>query len=457
MAHVNIVLDALERYVGTCESHAHELCGGDAACVEALIQHRERHYSDSAARSFDVGAISSQFSGVMPDYTWPSTALLRLVHDQTLAAPWSNPLRRSIAVTSALARLAERGIPADAIMRTCLGPVLIRHILLNVATMWLSVGRGDFEPSNIPRHFEPWFAIFDKEPALKMGADLELNEVVVAAMNGLPNLEAKEWIRNAAIAHLLDWRIDNFLRVKPSLDETVLPAGRDATQWIFDRFTKTSTDDWEKTSLEWELVFAHHPKQVASQVAVPLDLLLERPCSDELIVESMRRRLLTSVGDDPIVGDLKAIEILETIISLLNSGQYEQARLLSRRAREIAPNHQQVSNAMAFCTIPFDPREARRLIDQLVNLTPFESVLATVNRISSYIVEGNLDEAKGLLSGIRDPYGMYEAYLWEPVSLEDKVPEIRWTRVDEWIVRAMSVCSQIATSEKGNAKPSLEP
>jgi hypothetical protein len=33
----------------------------------------------------------------------------------------------------------------------------------------------------------------------------------------------------------------------------------------------------------------------------------------------------------------------------------------------------------------------------------------------------------------------------------------RWTRVDEWIVRAMRVCSQIATSEKGNAKPSLEP
>jgi len=132
-------------------------------------------------------------------------------------------------------------------------------------------------------------------------------------------------------------------------------------------------------------------------------------------------------------------------------------RLMSRRAREIAPNHQQVSNALAFCTIPFDPREARRLIDQLVNLTPFESVLATVNKISSYIVEGSPDEAKDLLSGIRDPYGMYEAYLWEPASLEDKIPEIRWTRVDEWIVRAMSVCSQVATSEKGNAKPSLEP
>jgi hypothetical protein len=168
-------------------------------------------------------------------------------------------VRRSIAVTSALARLAERGIPADEIMRTCLGPVLIRHILLHVAAMWLSVARGDLDPSDIPHHFEPWFVIFDKEPALKIGADLELSEVLVAAMNGLPIRAAKEWVREAAIAHLLDWRVDNFLHVKLSPDETVLPAGRDATQWIFDRFTKTSTDDWEKTSLEWELVGSFAP------------------------------------------------------------------------------------------------------------------------------------------------------------------------------------------------------
>src|SRR5699024_8602775 len=102
-----------------------------------------------------------------PDPSWSTPALLTLVRN--LVSPEARASRtereRVLLATSALARLGERGISVDAVMRTCRRRVLRRAAFLNVAIGWLEFQRGrgldDDDPAG------PLIRLLDDEESLQ--------------------------------------------------------------------------------------------------------------------------------------------------------------------------------------------------------------------------------------------------------------------------------------------------
>jgi len=139
-------------------------------------------------------------------------------------------------------------------MRTCLGPALVRRIIVQISAFWTLAREGKADRSRL-RTLEAWFVLLDNEPQLATQNSVPMPDVVVAALHGQTGKVAKEWVAHAAVTHLIGWRLDNYLRADVSDDDVILVAGSDSTRWVFDRFTETYLDEWRRTSLEWELVF----------------------------------------------------------------------------------------------------------------------------------------------------------------------------------------------------------
>ena len=100
-----VTATALERYADQCGEEGHQGCNGSLACERVAAHEVQQALVDSRARSFDVGGLAAQFRNREPSATWPTTALLRVVHDGLERAPWSSgAFHRSVMITSALAR-----------------------------------------------------------------------------------------------------------------------------------------------------------------------------------------------------------------------------------------------------------------------------------------------------------------------------------------------------------------
>jgi hypothetical protein len=177
-----------------------------------------------------------------------------------------------------------------------------------------------------------------------------MTPVAVAALAGGPAEAANEWVRTAAVAHIIAWRVDGYLRVDRSIEDFVLPAGKDATRWIFDRFSKTYPDEWLTTSHPWELVFNRQPAMTANRVGLPLSLLEERFVTDDAIIGALDRRLTSPHDQDVLESGLRTEELFEAIVALLEAREFQSACILARQSCEASP---QVSSFP--CSMPFVP------------------------------------------------------------------------------------------------------
>src|ERR1035437_6466464 len=346
----DIVGVALKRLAQDCGSDGHRMCGSTMGCLAALEAHQAAARREEAARGFDVGRVRALHGDGLPAHNWSTTALMREVNDRVLAPPFREPLRRSIAVTLGLARLGERGLPPDAIIRTCLGPTLVRHILVQAASFWCAERQGRLERKSLAPNLAGWLELLDQEERISGLDGSEMTPVAVAALAGGPAEAAHEWVRTAAVAHIIAWRVDGYLRVDRSIEDFVLPAGKDATRWIFDRFTKTYPDEWLTTSHPWELVFNRQPAMTANRVGLPLSLLEERFVTDDAIIGALDRRLTSPHDQDVLESGLRTEELFEAIVALLEAREFQSACILARQSCEASP---QVSSFP--CSMPFVP------------------------------------------------------------------------------------------------------
>jgi hypothetical protein len=151
----------LEAAARTCASGEHHGCAGSLLCHEAWVVQDTALAHDVRARAYDV-LIEVRAATGEPSQDWSTAALLRTVYDLVLQPPWeSDRLWRSMTVTSALARLGERGILPDAVLRTALADSLRRQMVVHVVGAHQAVVSGAVEFDDLPPTLAGWLFVLE--------------------------------------------------------------------------------------------------------------------------------------------------------------------------------------------------------------------------------------------------------------------------------------------------------
>lgn len=430
-------IDVFARLTRACANAGHLDCLSPSECQALFdVLETDQQRVEDAAR-FDIFVPYRQREHSEPNLTWPTAALVRCVETLIVQPPWGqNAFRRSVWITSALARLGERGFNADAVLRTCLAPSLKRRLSVHIATAW-HTGRSQKVPAaEFPYQIQSWLEEFERITGL--GVDHNrippLEEVLVKASTGDFGQFVDTWIATTATAHVVGWQLDDALTVEVLPTDVVLPGGATATRWVFDRFSQTYLDDWQSESLSWELSYAQAPELTASRAGVPLHVLEERPSATSLALEAIVRRHTGAggIGASSAFGGVDLSEIQHQIVFLATAGDIKQAQELARAATEKTPHHADIRNAFAFSLIPTDPDTARSHFERDRTATP----LSSLNIIACLLAGGKTNEAQRQIVALRESGGPpIQAWLWSPKYLL-KGPEstiIQYYESPDWL------------------------
>lgn len=430
-------LDLVSRLAVACAESGHLSCQNAEDC-ESMLQDLEAvKVQVEASAHYDNFVPYQQREQTEPNAAWPMTALVRCITTLMAQPPWGeDAFRRSVWLTSAMARLGAMGLPADAVLRTCAAPALKRRIIFHIATAWH--GRCDLEGDvyTIPQVLHPWIAKLEELTGLRFGSDRvpPLEEVLVKASTGSFSDLIDDWIANTATSHVIAWRLDNAFRVEVLPTDVVLAGGITATKWVFDRFSQTYLDDWDEESLVWELCYAQSPQMTADKVGIPLRVLEERPSAIVLALDAIVRRrtdpecIVTSsafAGVD--IGELQ-----EQIVFLANAGDIRQAQDLARAATQKTPHQPQLSNAYAFTLIPSNPAIARSQFEE----DNAGDMLSDLNIMACFLTEGKKDRVAEILSTLRSTeHSALRAWLWTPSYLLGRSSDsiMQYYEVSEWL------------------------
>lgn len=435
-------LATLERLADGCNSGGHQLCAQTLECRLALDKMVAAKNSREMAAKFDAGRerLSLQFE--QPSETWSTSALLRTARDLLLTPPTSNPWWRSISITTSLARLGERGLSADVVVRTGLARDLVKLIVRDAAMFWCASVLEDVEEVEVPEVLAPWVALLQSDPSLASHKNELPPHIASVALAGDVGAAAEQWIRNAAIGHIVGWRVDDYLRVEREPRDLVLPGGKDATHWVTERFNLTYVPEWRATSLQWEQMLNSDPSGTASAAGVPLTLLQERAVTADMLNSALRAKLIERVDEEFEQRELGDSSIA-ALARLLEGRQYDTALQMAQRFHEAHPQATHFAMAYAFCLIATDPARAR---SSLESFHPSEgSVGATIRQInlaSCALIDRNLDKASEHIAGIVTETDS-AAWLWDPVSLVSGEPQVRYWLIEEWVEQFAVATSMI--------------
>ena len=380
---------------------------------------------DVSARRYDLRQLDEDWVGGLPDASWSTAALVLRVRSGILTPPWVDPLRRSISVTQSLGLLGERGLHADAYVRSYLVRPLTRRIVGEATHAYLhrqdvKGGRDDYPPQ-----VTDWF---DDIEALR-GSTARAPEVLAAVFASPMMDRAAQWISSAAMAHIVDWRSVDYLSVQSDARDLVLPGGTDATNWVFDRFSLTSMAEWRRGSVEWELAFAQEPQRVSDFVGVPRAVLDERPTSLELALTAQLQGLVSIGGREEVAKGVYVTEMIEQILAALRLGDFDRALREARKAHSMAPHEFVTTNALAFCLVAIQPGEVVDLLNGVSPRGAEESGLIAANQASALVRLGRRREAEQLLTMVT---GDTTAYLWGPSSLVEEIPTVDLVSMGAW-------------------------
>lgn len=430
---VDIVGLALDRLATECATSGHGLCGG-RQCEEVLRAHQLELEREDLARGFDVGREQITRSGLPPSYDWSTSALLRTVHDYIILPPIRDGLKRSIFLTTALARLGERGLPPDAIVRTGFGREMGQQILLHAAAFWWSAKAGSLERAEVPAVLQGWVDLLDELPRLAGLRNPDFADVMSVALSGASRDRSQEWLRTAAMGDLIDWRLVAGVPERLRPDEVVLPGGKDATRWVCDRFTKTYVSDWLPSSLPWELAFNRNPTRTAARVGVHVRLLQERVVTEQMVIDALSGTIGELDAESPLEGDLAPNEVVATLGSMLELGQLTGARAMARRLHEAYPRTPGLGMAYAFCSIPEDPGGATSVMERLALTIPHSVAVMQANLATCALFESDVARARAAAAAIDiDAAGSHPVWLWDPLAAFNLRAVVRFCTIADWL------------------------
>lgn len=356
-----IIGRALNEMAVLCAEDQHDRCDLTLSCEHAVVEWAgSGHHFDARRELLDA-------TSAWPDHTWTTTALLRLIHDVADERSEESGLRRGLLATSTLARLAERGLGSDVVLRTCLGGLISRRAVTRAAYLWHETRvRGAARDLG---WFRPWVALLDDDPLLEGSTTANFSDVLVIASQGAVGRAAKAWIDTAAATHVLSYRVTDYVSSDVRDSDRTLPCGEDATIWVSDRLTKTYLDDWAGSSLEWELAYRCDADGVITAVGLAPSILLERHVPLAPIHAEMTSRLLARGSLGILPNGLQPHELVETLVQLTRDGNGAAASDLARRAARQMPRNRQILVAAGFCATPQNLAQARSLLERARDLT----------------------------------------------------------------------------------------
>ncbi|WP_218026425.1 hypothetical protein, partial [Microbacterium lacticum] len=72
----------------------------------------------------------------------------------------------------------------------------------------------DIERVEVPDVLAPWVALLQADPSLARHKNELPPHIASVALAGDLGATAEKWIRNAAIAHIVSWRVDDYLALR---------------------------------------------------------------------------------------------------------------------------------------------------------------------------------------------------------------------------------------------------
>lgn len=147
--------------------------------------------------------------------------------------------------------------------------------------------------------------------------------------------------------------------------------------------------------------------------------------------------------------DMTGMEIMETIVSLLQAQMLPAARDLARKAHRERPADMRLKLIHAFCTIPFDAEEAEGLLNGLAGDLE-HSPAATLDRAAVALMHGRAADAVAIAATVDASEQSSCAWLWDPVSLPGS-PRIMYGSAREWSERLKGTASALPSSARQGA------
>lgn len=428
---------ALRVFVSECETRHHELCGGNGSCLELLAELQRSRDVVQRSRRFDARRETLTRQGEVPTSEWSTTALIRTTLDLILTPPSENWIWRSIVITSALARLGERGLSPDAILRTGLGKDLTRRVLLASAAFLAAEQSSDLKREEIPSFLDGWCDLLAAEQAQNQ----EPAPPVLAALSLSPEAAntVEEWLSHAAVGHLLGWRINDYLVVDRCADDMVFLGGVDATIWVCDRLARTFLTEWKGTSLQWELAYCRAPVETAIRAGVDPAILAERTCTEDMVVTELSGRLSRPGHRDEVDHRVTAEDLIPSLALMLKQGNLAAALAQARRAYQAYPAEPALALAYAFCCIPEDRAEARRVLEHLRTDRAETRSLVAANLAVCALFDGCPGDAIDRAEQIVDVKHADTMWLWDPEEASQGRAAVRLELLQDWLPRLRAV------------------
>lgn len=433
-----VIQDALLRFEEACTSSMHQFCGGSRTCEKGIAKLGAWRSDQARAHLFDARRGVFERNDHLPQHDWSTSALLVYAREQLESQPNIRSLRRATGITMALARLGERGIPADCTVRKCIGPKLLRRIITVTANVWCDVAEGRMHREMVPE-LEAWLQAIDEEVAKSDWDASDRGKVILRSLQGVPRVRAEKWLAQAAVAHVLAWRLDDYTKTRVHAEDLSIGGDESASKWVFDRFTSTYLDEWSESSLDWEAAFKTYPDRIAGVIGVPLLVLQERVVTDEQIAQARIRSLLS---DDAVItiDGIPAVEIVELAITQLESGRVDGALSMSEDALRKAPRSALLQLLVAFCQLPSDPVLSREVWQKEIarcdagGKAVVDVDILKIDLAASHLMEGRGEEARRVLRSVQAETDEVAAWLWDPASLPDS-PAVGYFSIEDWLAR----------------------
>lgn len=424
-------LRALHRYARQCRDTDHRDCDPPGICEQAWEAAAQKIDFDAAARQYDIGAQRRPPAVEQPAHTWSTVALFRVVVRQLFnERPWAQmAFRRTVWLTSALAKLGERGIPPDAVIRTYFGTRICRAMTLEIVSAKMALLDGRVTIDQLPPQVRDWLP--------HLPARQTFDELAIESLTGPFAEDMQQWIRHAALAHLLDWRHDAQL-VDIAPEDCAVPAGAEATRWLVDRFTRTALDDWFRSSLDWELAYRSDPLGTSRAVGVSPNVIAERPISEAMVINAIGRRIREPSSHDEVFAGMSRVEVMDNIIGLSLRHERQAALALTRKALQVRPTDSDFGQAMAFLLIPVNTVVARhRLLELRVSRGDSDPLINACLAICALREGGHADAVDGLkaLAALDEAFS---CWLWTPETLTSPEPELGEFSISEWASEVLS-------------------
>lgn len=436
------VRDALLLFEEACSRSGHELCLGRKTCIEGLEAVGRWRHEQATASQFDAARQLMLRQEEMPSHDWSTPELLLFAAEQLKRQPNLDSLWRATSITTALARLGERGLPVDCMVRTCMGQDLLRHIIIVISNVWSDINDDSRSRADYPE-LEGWLRAVDDDPVIKGGWAGDRGWVITRSLQGVPRERGEEWLRDAALSHLLAWRLDDYMRSPVSPDDLFLPCGDAGTRWVYERFTKTYADEWSEASRSWETAFRADSGAVARSVGVPEVILRERMIPDEQLTRATVRSVMQGSTAATVDG-ISVAEIIEIALVQLEEGFFEGARQLSDKASKQIPQHENLRLLRAFAHLSTEPSVSRDVLRRMLAEGEVERSQTHILRAdiaASHLMEDGAALAIEEVAKIPRSETRANAWLWDPISLPEQ-PRVRYSALEDWLHRFDDAVSQ---------------